>query len=241
MKALVKRSLGRKFSRDFLEKLTEYSIAETEPAVSLSEAEHLMPEGSDWVSVIERGREELWRRTYSEYSDKPRLWLEFGVYKGESLRFFAGLDQNPSSRFIGFDSFEGLPEDWRGMAAERFDLGGNIPVIEDPRVRFVRGWFQDSLPPIISELRESLADGRELVVHFDADLYSSTLFLLFALHDLTDRYHFIFDEFSGHETRALFNFLQASGATAKYSHRLDWRGFPQIVSGQMFALARKAT
>ena len=36
------------------------------------------------------------------------LWLEFGVYKGKSLRKIAGLTRQA---VFGFDSFEGLPDD----------------------------------------------------------------------------------------------------------------------------------
>lgn len=70
-----------------------------------------------------------------------------------------------------------------------------------------------------------------MVVHFDADLYSSTLFLLFVVGARFCQYHFIFDEFSGHETRALFNFIQATGAAAEFFYSVEWEGMPQVVSG----------
>lgn len=37
------------------------------------------------------------------------LWLEFGVSNGASLKVIA---EQTSARIYGFDSFEGLPEDW---------------------------------------------------------------------------------------------------------------------------------
>ncbi|GAA4024424.1 hypothetical protein GCM10022280_26610 [Sphingomonas swuensis] len=228
-KARLKSLIGRRLSRDFLEKLTEYNIAETE--LTLAGAKHHRPPGSSWAAIIERGREKLWQEALPD-PETPILLLEFGSWQGESMRYLAGLNRHSDSCFLGFDSFEGLPEDWRGMAAERFDQGGALPVVDDPRVRFVRGWFRDSVPPLLDELEE-LARGKHLVVHYDADLYSSTIFLLFALGSRFKAYDVIFDEFSGHETRALFNYMQATGATARFSHRLDWQGWPQVVAGRL--------
>lgn len=232
LKAHLKRRVGRGLRRELLEKLTEYAIAESEPGVSLAAAETIHPVGSGWEKIIERGRETLWQRTLERIENPDLLLLEFGVWKGDSTRYFVKLNTSPNSRFYGFDSFEGLPEDWRGMQAERFDVGGNLPRIDDDRVKFVKGWFRDSLPPIMDEV-ERAAAGRALVVHFDADLYSSTLYLLFKLGERFKRYHFIFDEFSGHETRALFNYIQATGAEAEFFYRLDWEGWPQVVSGEL--------
>lgn len=231
MKAWLKRQIGQKVGRDFLEKLTEYCIAEKEPTLSLTAAEIIERRGMSWTDH-ERDREILWRRFYEKLPAGPTLWLEFGVWKGDSMRYFATLDKHPESRFIGFDSFEGLPEDWRGMAAERFDVGGAFPDIDDPRVRFVKGWFQNTLPGHLESIASEAID-RKIIVHFDADLYSSTLYLLFTLSRIFDDYHCIFDEISGHETRALFNFLQATNWQASFSHRLDWEDFPQVAAGRL--------
>lgn len=232
VKARLKRLLGRSLSREQLEKLTEYAIAEREPALSLERAELIEPAGRSWDEVVEAGRRQLWRRTLERMGGEDILLLEFGVWRGDSLREFTRLNPSPNSRFIGFDSFEGLPEDWRGMRAERFDVGGQMPEFDDPRVRLVKGWFNQSLPPMLDEIRQ-LLKGRELLVHFDSDLYSSTLFLLFTLGERFRRFHFVFDEFSGHETRALFNYIQASAASAEFYYRLDWEHAPQVVSGRL--------
>jgi hypothetical protein len=42
----------------------------------------------------------------------PIDFLEFGVFRGDSLFKWAQLNTATDSRFIGFDSFEGLPEVW---------------------------------------------------------------------------------------------------------------------------------
>jgi hypothetical protein len=231
-KAKLKSLIGRAASVDFLEKLTEYAIAESAPAVSLAKAETIAAPGTSWEQIIERGRETLWEKTLARTGGEDLLLLEFGVWKGESTRWFAGFNRSPASRFYGFDSFEGLPEDWRGMSTARFDVDGVMPRIDDPRVTFVKGWFRDTLPGRLDELAGA-AEARTLVVHFDADLYSSTLYLLFALGMRFKRYRFIFDEFSGHETRALYNYIQATGAECDFWYRLDWQGCPQVVSGEI--------
>jgi hypothetical protein len=43
----------------------------------------------------------------------------------------------------------------------------------------------------------------------------------------------IFDEFSGHEVRALYNFSQATGAKVEFFNHLMWRGCPTVVSGRL--------
>jgi len=99
-------------------------------------------------------------------------YLEFGVFKGDSMRQWATVNKNRSSRFFGFDSFEGLPEDWRaGQAQGHFDVGGTVPCIDDPRVKFVKGWFEDTVPPFV----RCFTTTSRLLLHFDADLYRSTI------------------------------------------------------------------
>ena len=228
----MKSILGRWLPRDRLEQLAEYTIAEREQAVSLADAQAIEPSGKTWSEIVDEGRKVLWERTLEQIGETGLLFLEFGVWKGDSIRYFARLNSLAESRFYGFDSFEGLPSDWRGMPAERFDVGGEVPRLDDERVTFVKGWFQESLPPLMPTLEREAA-GRALIVHYDADLFSSTLFLLFTLGTRFKRYHFIFDEFSGHETRALFNYIEATGAKATFFYRLDWKGSPQVVSGEL--------
>src|ERR1041385_3984451 len=60
--------------------------------------------------------------------DEPIDYLEFGVMHGWSIRQWSGLNAEPQSRFFGFDSFEGLPEQWNRMfGAGSFTVGGVIP------------------------------------------------------------------------------------------------------------------
>ena len=111
-------------------------------------------------------------------SDKAIDYLEFGVFEGASIGQWCALNQNAGSRFFGFDSFEGLPEDWHsGKRRGAFSTGGKLPEIADPRVSFVAGWFQQSLRGFMASYRPQ----SQLVIHVDCDLYSSTLYCLTTL------------------------------------------------------------
>lgn len=142
--------------------------------------------------------------------DAPIDYLEFGVWKGTTLIHWSGQNTHPESRFYGFDSFEGLPEDWGHFVTIRkkgsFDLKGAMPVIGDSRVELVKGLFQDSLEPFLSDYTPT----NRLVIHCDADLYSSTLYVLTKLDKfIVPGTIIIFDEFFtvNHEFRALSDFI----------------------------------
>ena len=109
-------------------------------------------------------------------------FLEFGVYKGHSIRFWSQMNHDPESRFIGFDSFEGLPERWKKDYPKGIhgDVGGVAPQIDDERVSFVKGWFHNTLPGFLN----GFTARSRLVVHIDCNLHSSTLFTLASLNML---------------------------------------------------------
>jgi O-methyltransferase len=140
------------------------------------------------------------------------LYLEFGVFKGESIKYFANINSNSDSIFIGFDTFTGLPNDWltftRTVKSNTFDTGGEIPQLEDPRINFYKGLFQDTLPIFLNEYKS----GKQLVIHNDSDLYSATLFMLtYANKIITPGTIIIFDEFYSvlDEFRALEDYCES--------------------------------
>lgn len=99
------------------------------------------------------------------------LYLEFGVYQGRTITQIA--HQHPG-RVHGFDSFEGLPEDWRpGFPAGAF--GASIPPVPD-NMTLVKGWFSDTLPSFMESHTGPVA-----IAHIDCDLYSSTMTVLDAI------------------------------------------------------------
>ncbi len=178
-------------------------------------------------------REQVWDWKIDEIGvDTPVLLIEFGVWKGYSTRYFSKAFTHADSVFVGCDSFIGLPEQWGETTIERFNVDGNLPQIDDPRVHFVKGWFQNSFSEVASIIAEK-AEGRTVLIHYDADIYSSTLFLLCELHRYFDGYHFIFDEFTGDENLALWNHIQAYGAEASFSGARFKRGLPVQVGGHL--------
>lgn len=120
-------------------------------------------------------------------------YLEFGVSGGFSFRWWVDANINPDSRFYGFDTFEGLPENWGTY--NRGDMTASIPGINDMRAFFYKGLFQDTLPAF---LKAGTINNEKLkIIHLDADLFSSTLFTLTSLAPWLKKGDIlIFDEFN---------------------------------------------
>lgn len=142
-------------------------------------------------------------------------YLEFGVFEGKSIQYWLSKNTNPHSQFFGFDSFEGLPEDWfPGMGKGAFNVGGKLPNINDERVKFVKGWFNQTLPSFVQQIRAD--DDKQIVLHLDADLYSSTYYvlnLLYFQNYIKKGTVLIFDEaivasIADTEFRAFYDFME---------------------------------
>ncbi|HVF66686.1 MAG TPA: class I SAM-dependent methyltransferase [Pyrinomonadaceae bacterium] len=154
-------------------------------------------------------REQLYAALGSKVGGERVLYLEFGVYYGVSMRLWASLLKNPQSSLHGFDSFEGLPEDWDERRPKgEFDVGGRIPEFDDARVVLHKGWFEETLPSF------ALPERDRLVLNMDADLYSSTRFVLDTLRgEIRTGTIIVFDEFCDrmHELKAFDEFLRETG------------------------------
>jgi len=117
------------------------------------------------------------------------LNLEFGVWTGNTINLCS--EKYPNRLFYGFDSFEGLPEDWReGFPKGYFSLDGNFPRVNS-NVKLIKGLFSDTLDDFLKENREQIS-----FLHIDCDLYSSTKYVLEKLKDrLRAGSIILFDEF----------------------------------------------
>jgi hypothetical protein len=135
-------------------------------------------------------------------------YFEFGVADGISLKWWVSNNTNRNSKFYGFDTFTGLPEDFGPMKKNDYDTKGNFPSINDPRCSFIAGMFQDSMPEFFRDFDFT----KRSLFHMDADLYSSTLYVLtFLAYKFKKDDIIIFDEFGvpTHEFRAFNDFISS--------------------------------
>jgi hypothetical protein len=159
-------------------------------------------------------------------SDKAKLnglFIELGVCTGKTINFIAAL--NPHQKIYGFDSFEGLPEDW--IRDDHTILAGTFrfknpdllpPVLHN--VDLIKGWFNNTLTDFITT-----CDPEEPIafLHIDSDIYSSaaTAFHILGSKICPDTI-IVFDElynyagYENHEFKAFQEFLDNSGYEAEY-------------------------
>jgi O-methyltransferase len=140
--------------------------------------------------------------------NKPIHYLEFGVASGASFSWWLNENKNDHSLFFGFDTFEGLPEDWHFH--KKGDFNHDVPALADKRGIFVKGLFQDTLYKFLEEYRKNEQATR--VLHLDADLYSSTLFALTMMAPYLKKGDILFfDEFNipNHEFAAWNDFVRS--------------------------------
>lgn len=97
------------------------------------------------------------------------LFLEFGVYNGQSINILSKL--KPNKIFHGFDTFTGLPEEWdmghKKIKAGHFYLD-KMPNVEK-NVILHKGLFKNTIPEWQTKYKEKIS-----FINIDCDLYSST-------------------------------------------------------------------
>jgi hypothetical protein len=142
-------------------------------------------------------------------------FLEFGVYKGETINFIAN---NVNNTIYGFDSFEGLPEYWRdGFPQGSFSIN-KLPKVYN-NVVLVKGWFDETIPKFLVEHSfEAIS-----YLHIDCDLYSSTKTIFKLLESkIVSGTIIVFDEyfnFPGWENDEYFAFQEfISETNLKYEY-----------------------
>lgn len=150
--------------------------------------------------------------------------LEFGVWTARTTNLIA--EMLPNDTVYGFDSFEGLPEDW---AIYKRELDGSEPIKHKkghftsnglPKVRenvqLIKGFFDASLNPW---LEKNPQVNPIKFLHVDSDLYSSAKFVLTTLNEyiipgtiivFDELYPFKrkgYDTWPEHEYKAIFEWI----------------------------------
>lgn len=193
------------------------------PLKGISENIHYLTKLSEWVAkqpqLAYNDFPSKWdyRKRFGLYEhvltsenllEVPVNYLEFGVADGHSIRWFVSQNKNTNSKFCGFDTFTGLPEDFGVYKKGQFNTNNEVPKIDDQRVSFHTGLFQQTLPAFLNNLDNS----RRNVIMLDADLYSATLYVLTMFAPFLKQGDIIFfDEFlvPTHEFKAYDDFIQA--------------------------------
>jgi len=148
-------------------------------------------------------------------SKKNGLICEFGVATGRTINHIASI--MPDTTVYGFDSFEGLPEDWR----EEFPKGkfkmDQLPKVSS-NVRLIKGLFANTLAPFLKTNLD-----KALFLHIDCDLYSSTTTILKEFESciqigtviVFDEY-FNFPEWRDEEHKAFIEFIEKKDLNFEY-------------------------
>jgi hypothetical protein len=128
--------------------------------------------------------------------NNKNLFLEFGVYKGDSINLFAKKLRKINGKIFGFDSFQGLKDEW---ITEEYNPSGTFNLNKKKpktlaNVNLIEGWVEDTIGNFLDEnMEKNIA-----FIHFDMDTYDSTSFVLEKIKNKIKKGTVIlFDEFYG--------------------------------------------
>lgn len=168
-----------------------------------------MPEFNDYYSNKREYNKRY--KLYNYVINKENLdeicYLEFGVAAGHSFKWWVENIKNENSRFTGFDTFTGLPENWSSLH-KKGAMSASVPQIDDGRCEFEVGLFQNTLPDFLDRFDPKL----RTIIHMDADIYSATLYVLTTLSRKLKKDDIIFfDEFNvpKHEFKAFMEYIES--------------------------------
>jgi len=129
-------------------------------------------------------------------SNKDNLFLEFGVFKGTSINLFAKYLFGKKLEIFGFDSFEGLEEEWitdEYNPVGTFSLNKKVPKVLK-NVNIIKGKVQTTLENFLKAHKNK----KIIFVHMDMDTYTPTKYVLSKIKPFLQKGSIIlFDEFYG--------------------------------------------
>ena len=139
----------------------------------------------------------IYRAILNNAGDSRNLFLEFGVYTGGSINLFSKQLKNINETIYGFDTFEGLTEDWLThvfFPKGSLSLNNKLPKVAKNAI-LIKGKIQDTLDNFLKDnLKKKI-----LFAHMDMDTYASTKFALAKIKPFLEKGSVIlFDEFYGY-------------------------------------------
>jgi hypothetical protein len=154
------------------ERITSWSLYENEEIIKCYNHFKIFFKNAVFLSDKNSLLEYAIKKSLQLDLEQSRTYLEFGVWTGESINFLSKFLQKNS--IYGFDSFEGLREDWKGyhLTSGAFDLNSQVPKLKKNIIPVV-GWIQDTLPSFLSEKKPKIN-----FMHIDTDTYETAKFIL---------------------------------------------------------------
>ena len=134
-------------------------------------------------------REHAIKKAITNDKSLEKTYIEFGVFSGSSINFLSKYLDN--KEIYGFDSFEGLKEDWIGTSVTKgtFDLKQKIPKLRT-NVIPIKGWIDQTLPTFLEEKKPKIN-----FMHIDVDTYETSKIILELTKNFLDKGAIIvFDE-----------------------------------------------
>ena len=161
-------------------------------------------------------------------------WAEFGVKNGRSFDHIR--EHMPAEKTLhGFDTFEGLPEEWEIGTKGPYPAGilkaKRIPT-DTVNTKYWVGLFADQIPVYREQYSDHMA-----FVHIDGDLYSSCNDVLYGFNDrIVPGTVLVFDDFMmfetcdtkkwhniwNHECRSLMEWCHAQDRDVEMFTRTNW-------------------
>ncbi len=130
-----------------------------------------------------------------EKATDENLFIECGVFEGESINLFAKKLIERDYIIHGFDSFEGFDENWAGSALEKkfFNKKGKLPKVKS-NVRLHKGRVQETFKEFIENNHSKIK-----FLHLDMDHYEPTDYVLkHAKKNLDKDSYILLDDFANY-------------------------------------------
>ena len=163
-------------------------------------------------------REDLWAHSLNNLLDDG-IVLEFGVWTGNSINYFAS---HLNEEIYGFDSFIGLKEEWTGNSGwiGRFSLDGKLPKVRS-NVKLHKGWFDETIPVFVRNESRNFK-----LIHIDCDTYESTKMVLELIQQkIVVGSIIIFDEYIGYRGWRYGEYKAWQEYTEKYNYKYEYLFF----------------